>query len=74
MTRDRRYRAEGKWARPRQSAADALEQSAAMMERFNRIFLRTLCALCEMRRHGSRVVVKSGGQVNLNTGALAGEV
>jgi hypothetical protein len=50
-TNDRRHRDEGKWQPPRQSDADALEQAAAMMDRYNRIFLRTLRALCDMRRH-----------------------
>src|SRR5262249_29165077 len=37
--------AEWRWAPPRQRDADALDQAAAMMDRFNRIFLRTLRAL-----------------------------
>jgi len=65
VTGDRRAREEGRWGPPRQSDADALEQSAAMMERFHRIFLRSLRALCDMRRQGGRVVVKDGGQVNV---------
>jgi hypothetical protein len=65
VTNDRRLKEEARWAPPRQSDADALEQSAAMMERFNRMFLRTLRALCEMRRQGNRVVVRNGGQVNV---------
>jgi hypothetical protein len=64
-TNDRRHREEGKWQPPRQSDADALDQAAAMMDRYNRIFLRTLRALCEMRRHGSPVIVKKGGQMNV---------
>src|SRR5262249_53424216 len=41
-TNDRRYREEGKWTPPRQKDADALDQAAGMVDRFNRIFLRTL--------------------------------
>jgi hypothetical protein len=64
-TNDRRHREEAKWLPPRQSDADALDQAAAMMDRFNRIFLRTLRALCELRRHGGPVIVQSGGQLNV---------
>jgi hypothetical protein len=65
VTGDRLQREEGRWAPPRQSDADALDQAAAMMDRYNRIFLRTLRALCEMRRRGGPVIVRSGGQVNV---------
>lgn len=81
VTNDRRHREEGKWGPPRQSDADALEQAATMMDRFNKLFLRTLRALCDLRRQGGRVVVKNGGQVNvaqqqvnLNTVSPAAEV
>lgn len=80
-TNDRRFKEEGRWQTPRQSDADALEQAAAMMDRFNRIFLRTLRALCEMRRHSNPVIVQNGGQmnvahqqVNVNAGTSAGEI
>jgi hypothetical protein len=79
-TNDRRVKEEARWQPPRQSDADALEQAAAMVDRFNRIFLRTLRALCDMRRHSSPVIVQNGGQmnvahqqVNLNTATSAGE-
>lgn len=64
-TTDRRYREEGKWGPPRVSDAEALDQAAGMMERYNRMFLRTLRALCELRRRGGAVIVKDGGQVNV---------
>jgi hypothetical protein len=64
-TNDRRLREEGRWGPPRQSDADALDQAVAMMERYNRVFLRTLRALCEMRRHGGPVIVQNGGQMNV---------
>jgi hypothetical protein len=64
-TNDRRLKEEGKWEPPRQSDADALDHAAAMMDRFNRIFLRTLRALCDMRRHSNPVIVQKGGQMNL---------
>ena len=78
-TNDRRLQEEGKWGPPRQSDADALDQAAGMMDRYNRIFLRTLRALCDMRRHSSPVIVQNGGQmnvahqqVNLNTAGSVG--
>lgn len=65
VTNDRLHKEEGKWGPPRQRDADALEQAAAMMDRFNRIFLRTLRALCDMRRHSNPVIVQKGGQMNV---------
>ena len=65
VTNDRLHTDEGKWGPPRQSDADALDQAAAMMDRYNRIFLRTLRALCDMRRHSNPVIVQSGGQLNV---------
>ncbi len=64
-TNDRRLKDEGRWEAPRQSDADATDQAAAMMDRFNRIFLRTLRALCDMRRHRTPVIVQNGGQMNV---------
>lgn len=49
----------------RQSDADALDQAAAMMDRFNRLFLRTLRSLCDLRRRGGPVIVQHGGQLNV---------
>jgi hypothetical protein len=65
VTNDRLHREEARWGPPRQSDADALDQAAAMMDRFNRIFLRTLRALYDMRRHDTPVIVQNGGQVNV---------
>jgi hypothetical protein len=64
-TNDRRLREEARWGPPRQSDADAIDQAADMMDRYNRIFLRTLRALCDMRRRLGPVIVQSGGQVNV---------
>jgi len=36
-----------------------------MVDRFNRIFLRTLRALRDLRRDGPTVIVKKGGQLNV---------
>jgi hypothetical protein len=55
----------GFWEAPRVSDAEALEQAAAMAERFNRIFLRTLRALRDLRRYAPAVIVQNAGQVNV---------
>jgi hypothetical protein len=47
-----------------QSDADRLEHAAAMVERFHRLYLRTLSALQAMRRLPP-VVVRAAGQVNI---------
>src|SRR5262249_18557153 len=64
ITNDKRHRDEGKWGPPRQRDADAVDQAAAMMDRYNRIFLRTLRALCDMRRQSLPVIFQNGGPVN----------
>ena len=62
---DRREQTEGRWQPPRQAAADAIGQAAEMMDRFNRISLRTLRALCDLRRYAGPVIVQNAGQVNV---------
>jgi hypothetical protein len=49
---------------PRLTDAAALEQAAAMVERFQRLFHRALAALQGLRRQAA-VVVRRAGQVNL---------
>jgi len=58
-------RREGKWTPPQQSQAEAWEQAAAMVDRFNRIFLRTLRALRDLRRYAPSVTIQNAGQVNI---------
>lgn len=53
------------WVTPRLSEAEAIEQAAGMMDRFNRMFLRTLRSLQELRRHSPQVIVQNAGQVNI---------
>ncbi len=53
------------WAPIAQSDADAIQQSAEMADRFNRLFLRQLRALQELRRRPTGVVVQSAQQVNV---------
>jgi hypothetical protein len=62
---DRLEKEEGKWQAPRQTDADAIDQAAEMMDRFNRIFLRTLRALRDLRRYSGPVFVQNAGQVNV---------
>ena len=47
------------------NAPDQFRQAATMMDRYNRIFLWTLRALCDMRRLSSPVIVQNGGQMNV---------
>jgi hypothetical protein len=53
------------WEPPRLTEAEAAEQAAAMVERFHRLFVRSLRALRELRRHPLAVVVQGAGQVNI---------
>jgi hypothetical protein len=63
----RGVRETGQRIAPRASDAEATDQAGAMAERFNRIYLRTLRALHDLRRQGPRVVVKGAGQVNVGS-------
>jgi hypothetical protein len=56
---------EARWTPPRVSDADAIEQAAAMMDRFNKVFLRSLRALQDLRRYKRPVIVQNVGQVNV---------
>lgn len=56
---------EGGWLPERISEAEALQLSATMADRFNRMYLRTLRALRDLRRMSPQIVVQSGGQVNV---------
>jgi hypothetical protein len=62
---ERTQRENGKWMPPRLEDAEAMDQAAAMVDRFNRIFLRTLRALRDLRRFANTVIVQNGGQVNV---------
>ena len=46
-------------------AVQAMDQSAAMADRFHRIFMRTLRALRDLRRYSPLVIVQNAGQVNV---------
>ncbi len=50
---------------PRVSRVEAMEQAAAMVDRFNRLFLRTLRQLRDLRRYAPTVTIQNVGQVNI---------
>ena len=56
---------EGCWKPARQTDAEAIDHAAAMMDRFNSIFLRSLRALCDLRRYSGPVIVQNAGQLNV---------
>jgi len=58
-------RMKGKWRLPRITAVDAQDQAAAMVDRFNRLFMRTLRGLRDLRRYGGKVTIERAGQVNI---------
>jgi hypothetical protein len=62
---DRQLEREGRWGPRNMTVAEAMEQSAAMADRFHRLFLRTLRALRDLRRYVPAVIVQNAGQVNL---------
>jgi hypothetical protein len=59
------HRDGGRWQAPTVEDAEAMEQAAAMVERFHGMFLRTLKALRDLRRQVPGVVVQNAGQVNV---------
>ena len=62
---DEEIKKAGSWQPPRLSVSQSLEQSAAMVDRFNRLFLRTLRTLRDLRRYSNAVVIANAGQVNV---------
>jgi hypothetical protein len=63
--RELELKREGHWAPPRVSVNATIEQAAIMIERYNRLFLRTLRALRDLRRYAPTVIVQTAGQVNV---------
>jgi hypothetical protein len=60
----KRYESNG-WKSPYQSAADAVDQAHRMADSWNRLFLRVLRQLRDLRRYAPPVIVNNGGQVNV---------
>jgi hypothetical protein len=54
-----------KYEPPRVKDHEATEQAGHMVERFHRLFLRTVRALQDLRRQAPPVVVRRAGQVNI---------
>jgi hypothetical protein len=56
-----------RWGRatPRLSTGEAIELAGAMADRFNKVFLRTLRTLRDLRRCSPTVIVQTAGQVNV---------
>ncbi len=50
---------------PRVTSVEAIEQAAAMADRFNRLFLRTLRQLRDLRRYVPAVTIQNAAQVNI---------
>jgi hypothetical protein len=50
---------------PRVSTDRAIERATEMIDRFNRMFLRTLRSLRDLRRYNNPVIVQNAGQVNV---------
>jgi hypothetical protein len=55
----------GEWDTPRVTEHQAVEQAAAMVDRFNKLMVRTLRAMRDLRRYNPTVVVQNAGQVNV---------
>jgi hypothetical protein len=53
------------WDPPRVWEHQAIEQAAAMVDRFHKIFQRTLRSLRELRRQAVQLVVQNAKQVNV---------
>ncbi len=50
---------------PRVSDAQALDQAAQMVDRFNRVYMRSLRALRDLRRHAPTLIMHNVEQVNV---------
>lgn len=57
----------GKWRPPSVSQQEAIEHAMTMMERFNKLFLRTLRQLRDLRRYSMPVTINNPKQVNIAT-------
>jgi hypothetical protein len=55
----------GKWVALTIDGNAEMEQAAMMADRFNRLFLRTVRALRDLRRYYPPVIVQNAGQVNV---------
>jgi hypothetical protein len=67
-------RGRGRWKAQRISEAEAIEQAGMMVDRFNRLFVRTLRALRDLRRFALNVNITNQGQMNVGTRVQAVQV
>jgi hypothetical protein len=58
-------RDEGRWVAPRLERAKAIDQAAAMVDRFHKMYVRTLRAFQNQRRFAPTLIVQHAEQVNL---------
>jgi hypothetical protein len=56
---------EGRWSPPRVEHSKAVDDAAGMVDRFHRMFTRTLKALRDQRRYAPTLIVQHAQQVNL---------
>ena len=56
---------EGRWSPSRVEHAKAIAQAAEMVDRFHRMFTRTLKALRDQRRYAPTLIVQHAQQVNM---------
>lgn len=62
-----KYRRDGYSEPPRVTVVEAVEQASMMVDRFNRLFLRSLRSLRDLRRYSSTVVVQNAAQINVGS-------
>jgi hypothetical protein len=65
--RNKTWKDEGKWQPPRLTAAEYLERATQMADRFNRMFLRVLRQMRDLRRYNVPVIINNPEQVNVAT-------
>ncbi|HMV49788.1 MAG TPA: hypothetical protein PLD20_18655 [Blastocatellia bacterium] len=58
-------KARGHWIPPRVSEQAAIEHAMQMMDRYNRLFLRTLRQLRDLRRYSAPLTINNPAQVNI---------
>jgi hypothetical protein len=56
---------EGRWSPPRVEHSKAVDDAAGMVDRFHRMFTRTLKSLRDQRRYSPTLIVQHAQQVNL---------
>jgi hypothetical protein len=59
------YDERGTWQPPRLKASEYLERATQMADRYQRMFLRTLRQMRDLRRYSPPVIVQNAGQVNI---------